>query len=210
MRHRQKDKKACMAPLTPIKSYIVDKESTTIQQWTQSASHEFQFHRQPSSHLHRPPLHRDIFCFHVLQVGGTWLKMKQANVICTSPTDEKMKGIHRKQFRCFLPTCTHRKSGNILPTVAITLLRGGEASFQPSEIFTKTTHTKRGKALIPSQHKMFTLQQETKDSNKPAQPTCWSLTSLLPSVTRCFPGSADQLPCLMHFVAQHVQGHVTT
>ena len=39
-----------------------------------------------------------------------WVK-KKTTVTSVSQTDQQMKGAHHKQFWCFFPTCTHRKSG---------------------------------------------------------------------------------------------------
>ena len=41
-----------------------------------------------------------IFYSHGLQVGGSWLRMKQANVTSARPTDEQRECTHQKQFRC--------------------------------------------------------------------------------------------------------------
>ena len=80
------------------------------------------------------------------------------------PLPIKRKARTKNNFGVSVPRARIESQETILPTAAITLSKGGQASFQPSKQDTKQrgTQAKRRKVLIPKKaQKMFNLFNKT-------------------------------------------------
>ena len=80
-----------------------------------------------------------LFVLTVYSDAGDAATHKQERITSAgaSVTEKQQKGTNQAKLSSLFPRAHIESQETILPTVAITLSKGGKASFQPSELYTK-------------------------------------------------------------------------